>query len=101
MDRILWQHFFSHVEIIFVNVMQKGAVTLKGEKINEKTQSREDISKLSRSAKTGRYLSKSLYIRGLQCHKSLYLEKFHRDIKAEITTGKQALFDSGHIVGLT
>ena len=49
--------------------------------------------------KSVNYLSKSLYIRGLQCHKSLYLEKFHRDLKDEITAETQARFDSGNMVG--
>ena len=59
--------------------------------------------------KTGNYLSKSLYIRGLQCHKSLYLEKLYRDLdgeaaaklKDETTAETKALFDSGHRVGET
>jgi Domain of unknown function(DUF2779). len=55
----------------------------------------------SAKKKPGNYLSKSLYIRGLQCHKSLYLEKFHRDLKAETTAETQARFDTGHMVGET
>lgn len=53
----------------------------------------------SATKKPSNYLSKSLYIRGLQCHKSLYLEKFHRDLKGEIDTKTQALFDTGKMVG--
>jgi hypothetical protein len=49
--------------------------------------------------KSAQYLSKSLFIRGLQCHKSLFLEKFHPELKAETSAETQALFDSGHRVG--
>ena len=49
--------------------------------------------------KTVNYLSKSLYIRGLQCHKSLFLEKFQRELKGEISAETQARFDSGNMVG--
>jgi hypothetical protein len=49
--------------------------------------------------KSVQYLSKSLFIRGLQCHKSLYLEKFHPELKVETSAETQALFDSGHRVG--
>ncbi len=45
------------------------------------------------------YLSKSLYIRGLQCHKSLFLEKFQSELKGEISAATQALFNSGNLVG--
>ena len=45
-------------------------------------------------------LSKSLFIRGLQCHKSLYLQKYHPELKEEVTPEKQRLFDSGSNVGL-
>jgi len=40
-------------------------------------------------------LSKSLFIRGLQCHKSLYLQKFCPDLKEEVTPEKQRLFPGG------
>ncbi len=45
-------------------------------------------------------LSKSLFIRGLQCHKSLYLQKFRPELKEEVSPEKQRLFDSGSNVGL-
>ncbi|HPN86733.1 MAG TPA: DUF2779 domain-containing protein [Smithella sp.] len=61
--------------------------------------SEKDKNIASAKAKSGSYLSKSLYIRGLQCHKSLYLEKFHRDVKDEISAETQASFDNGHMVG--
>ncbi len=45
-------------------------------------------------------LSKSLFIRGLQCHKSLYLQKYRPELKEEVTPEKQRLFDSGSNVGI-
>jgi hypothetical protein len=46
------------------------------------------------------YLSKSLFIRGLQCHKSLYLHKYQPELRDEVPPEKQALFDSGTEVGI-
>jgi len=45
------------------------------------------------------YLSKSLFLRGLQCHKSLYMEKYHPDLKDEIPPSTESLFQRGHEVG--
>lgn len=45
-------------------------------------------------------ISKSLYIRGLQCSKSLYLEKHHLGVKALSDKG-MGLFDNGKLVGET
>ena len=45
------------------------------------------------------YLSKSLYTRGLQCYKSLYLHKFHPELRGEPTPELEALWKSGHEVG--
>jgi hypothetical protein len=47
----------------------------------------------------GIYLSKSLFIRGLQCHKSLYLQKYRPELKDELTKEKENLFSTGHEVG--
>ncbi len=47
--------------------------------------------------KTG--LSKSLYIRGLQCHKSLYLQKYHPELRDELSTDLLMRFSQGHEVG--
>lgn len=44
-------------------------------------------------------LSKSQYIRGLQCPKSLWLHKFHPDLRDAVDQGRQAAFDSGTNVG--
>ena len=45
------------------------------------------------------YLSKSLFIKGLQCHKSLYLHKCHPELKDEITEAQEARFQMGFDVG--
>jgi hypothetical protein len=45
------------------------------------------------------YLSKSLYIRGLQCHKSLYLDRHRPELRSEPTPELEALWASGHEVG--
>jgi hypothetical protein len=45
------------------------------------------------------YLSKSLFIKGLQCHKSLFLQKFHPELKDEISDSQEAIFQGGREVG--
>jgi len=45
------------------------------------------------------YLSKSLFIRGLQCHKSLYLHKYHPEFKDEVTEEQESKFQIGRDVG--
>lgn len=45
-------------------------------------------------------LSKSLFIRGLQCHKSLYLDRYHPELKDEVTEAQSRLFEVGSEVGL-
>jgi hypothetical protein len=45
------------------------------------------------------YLSKSLFVRGLQCHKSLYLHKYKPDLKDEVSEEAQLKFDLGYDVG--
>ena len=44
-------------------------------------------------------LSKSRFMSGLQCHKRLYLECFHRDLADPISEQQQHIFDSGTEVG--
>ncbi|AEG31328.1 DUF2779 domain-containing protein [Thiomicrospira cyclica] len=44
-------------------------------------------------------LSKSQYIRGLQCHKSLWLLKHRPELRAKPDAEEQALFDTGNTVG--
>lgn len=45
------------------------------------------------------YLSKSLFIRGLQCHKSLHLQKYRPELKEEVSEETQLRFDMGYDVG--
>lgn len=49
--------------------------------------------------KAGTFLSKSLYIRGLQCHKSLYLHKHSPELKDEVDESTEAIFQQGYEVG--
>ena len=44
-------------------------------------------------------LSKSLFIRGLQCYKSLYLDRYNPELKDPISESQQRIFDSGTEVG--
>lgn len=44
-------------------------------------------------------LSKSQYIRGRQCHKSLWLYNHRRDLRSVPSASQQAVFDSGTDVG--
>ena len=45
-------------------------------------------------------LSKSSFIRGLQCHKFLYLYKHQPELRDEISKAQQAIFKSGTEVGI-
>src|SRR5512147_2163497 len=45
------------------------------------------------------HLSKSLFVRGMQCHKALYLHKYHPELRGEISRDKQLLFRAGFEVG--
>jgi hypothetical protein len=47
------------------------------------------------------YLSKSLFLRGLQCHKSLYLYKTQPDLRDPISQAQEAVFQAGTEVGIT
>ncbi len=44
-------------------------------------------------------LSKSLYTRGLQCSKSLWLKKYKREVLAQPDEATQAVFATGDVVG--
>jgi hypothetical protein len=55
-----------------------------------------DIMPRSRSF----FLSKSQFTRGLQCHKSLWLFKNRRELRAEPDASLQARFDAGTDVGI-
>jgi hypothetical protein len=45
------------------------------------------------------HLSKSQYLRGLQCHKALWLYRYRRDLMTAADTNRLAMFASGHEVG--
>jgi hypothetical protein len=45
-------------------------------------------------------LSKSQYVRGLQCHKALWLYRNRKDLIPEVAPSQQMIFDQGHVLGL-
>jgi hypothetical protein len=45
--------------------------------------------------RTSNYLSKSLFITGLRCYKSLYLHKYEKKLIDELSEDKKSLFESG------
>lgn len=46
------------------------------------------------------YISKSQFLKGLQCPKSLYIHKNHPELAEEISESQEALFESGKEVGV-
>jgi len=46
------------------------------------------------------FLSKSRFIRGLQCHKALWLQTHHPELQDEVSASQQAVFDAGTSVGI-
>jgi len=46
------------------------------------------------------YLSKTLFLKGLQCHKALYLFKFHSEFRDELSESQAAIFQSGIGLGI-
>lgn len=46
------------------------------------------------------FLSKSQFLKGLQCPKSLYLQKYHPELAGEVSESREALFESGKKVGV-
>lgn len=50
--------------------------------------------------KTTTNLSKSAFIRGLQCHKSLYFKKHNPELEDAVSESQQAIFDKGTNVGI-
>lgn len=44
-------------------------------------------------------LSKSTFIKGMQCHKALYYHKHHRALRDEISAAQEAIFAQGTSVG--
>ena len=51
------------------------------------------------SSQPNLYLSKSLYMTGLQCHKALWLHKYQPELKDEISPEQESMFDFGAEVG--
>lgn len=45
-------------------------------------------------------LSKSTFIRGLQCEKNLYLYKYHPELADELSQAQQAIFSHGTSLGV-
>jgi len=45
------------------------------------------------------YLSKSLFIRGVRCHKSLYLHKYRPELKDEVSEETEKRFEVGYEIG--
>lgn len=46
------------------------------------------------------FLSKSLFIKGVQCHKALYLQKYYPELKDPVPPSREALYQSGSEVGV-
>tara|TARA_B110000902_G_scaffold161234_1_gene184434 strand:- start:647 stop:2125 length:1479 start_codon:yes stop_codon:yes gene_type:complete len=44
-------------------------------------------------------LSKSTYLKGVKCKKALYLNKYHKDLRDELTEAQKAIFSQGNKVG--
>jgi hypothetical protein len=45
------------------------------------------------------YLSKSLFVRGVRCHKSLYLQKYRPELKDEVSEETEKRFAGGYEIG--
>ena len=45
------------------------------------------------------YLSKSLFVRGVRCHKSLYLQKYRPELKDEVSEETEKRFVEGYQIG--
>ena len=45
------------------------------------------------------YLSKSLFVRGIRCHKSLYLQKYRPELKDEVSAETEKRFAGGYEIG--
>lgn len=50
-------------------------------------------------AKSDRPLSKSQFLKGIQCEKYLWLYRNRKDLIPEISDSQQRLFDEGHAIG--
>ena len=49
---------------------------------------------------TRKYLSKSTFIKGVQCQKALYLHKFKPELADPISAQQEAVFETGTNVGV-
>jgi hypothetical protein len=49
--------------------------------------------------KDASYLSKSLFVRGVRCHKSLYLHKYRPELKDEVSEDTERGFEIGYEIG--
>jgi hypothetical protein len=49
--------------------------------------------------KDASYLSKSLFVRGVRCHKSLYLHKYRPELKDEVSADTERGFEIGFEIG--
>ena len=47
-----------------------------------------------------RFLSKSSFLKGLQCSKALYLQKYYPNLQDKSTDNQQIIFDKGAEVGV-
>jgi len=54
---------------------------------------------MNTTPKPNLYLSKSLYLTGLQCHKALWLHKYKPELKDEVSPEQKSMFDFGAEVG--
>lgn len=46
------------------------------------------------------FLSKSRFIKGLQCHKAIWLQTHHPELQDKVSASQQAVFDAGTDVGV-
>ena len=49
---------------------------------------------------TRKYLSKSTFIKGVQCEKALYLHKFNSELADQISQQQEAVFQAGTNIGI-
>ncbi len=59
-----------------------------------------DISRMNQENRGKNvYLSKSLFVKGLQCRKALYLQKYHPELMDQVPESQEAVFQAGTEVG--
>jgi len=59
-----------------------------------------DMSDTSPTKTITPFLSKSRFIKGMQCHKALWLQTHRPDLQDEVSSSQQAVFDAGTNVGI-